>query len=241
MIVKIDLPEEVNILIKKGDRVNFQTPLYEKKAEKIEKIAVAQAISVPTNKIFDYLTKFVGEKVKKGEPLAIKKTFFTEKKCLAEQTGIIKEINHQEGIVLIKTLTTKKKNVFCFFKGTVERIGDKSFELDINNGLSFKLRETNQDFGGQPLYLKEGTKETQTLSEEESKNKVIITHKLDNYSLAKLSTLNVKGYVLENKKNISSDFNYGLIKKLDDLEKIFAYNRKYCLILKNRKELIIYE
>ena len=240
MIVRISPPKGVNIVVKEGDQVGFQTPLYEKESEETEKIDVAKAISVSPNKIFNYLTKFVGEKVKKGEVLAIKKGFFSNKKCIANRGGIIKEINHQDGSLLLKILTKNKKSNFSFFKGTIKKISGEDLEIDIEKALSFPLREINQNFGGEVFYLKK-ISQTKVLSEAELEGKIVITHKLNTYSFSKFSTLGVKGYVLESKKNLDLDSNYGLIKKLDDLEKIFAYNLKYCLALKNKKELILYK
>jgi len=240
MIVPISLPEGARIVVKKGDQVDFQTPLLEEDNDQTIKVAVAQEIGVPADKIFNYLAKFVGEEVKKGEILAVKRNFFSEKKCLAEQAGTVREVNHQDGSLLIKLATNRKKHRLSFFKGLIKKVTNNILEVEIADGLSFPLRTANRLFGGPLFHLKE-TKKNKTLAKEDIENKIIVAQKLDAYSLVKFSTLGAKGYVLENKTGLDPDLNYGLIKKVDDLHKIFVYNRKYCLILNDKKELIIYD
>ena len=75
MIINVQTDEKSNCLIKEGDKVDFETPFFEKISQSTVTIDVSKKLDIDPGKIFRYLKKLVGEEIKKNQIIALKHSF----------------------------------------------------------------------------------------------------------------------------------------------------------------------
>src|SRR4030066_1366119 len=153
MIIKIPLSDKYKILIKEEQSVDFDTPLVKRVDKKDLKIHLAQELDIQPSKIFLSMKKNVGEKINKGDILAVKKSLLSAQKYVCDFDGIIKEINHNDGSVIITSSNEKLKPENSFFKGIINKIQQNEIELKVETYVKYELKETNENFGGEVLLI----------------------------------------------------------------------------------------
>lgn len=241
MIIKINLPENVKLLVKENDYIDFGQPLAEKKETKEIIINLFEKLNVRSNKIFNCLKKFVGDQIKKNDLLASKKGLFYEKKIFSPVDGQIKRIDHNNGEVVIKTESNKNKKILAFFKGRIHKISDQTINLEIKKSLSLPIKKNNfPNFGGQVLYFDEKNDE-KNIEEEKIENKVIVSQFLQPTIAAKLQALGSIGFVLFKKPEENFDLPIIIVKKADDIKKVKEEGFSYCLVQHLSDTIIFYQ
>jgi hypothetical protein len=229
MILTIPLLYQGKILIKAGQKVDFDVPLYEEKKAEEVKIHLSQRLEISPNKIFDYLKKFVGEQVKKGDLLAVKKSFFEDKKILSEIDGLLKEINHNEGYILIDSAIKKEKTRHCFFKGEVRSVEKNQIKLNVNQLKDYRIKESagiGDDLGGRTFYLKE---KQESFTEEEVDGRIIVGAELSSYQTTKLEALGARAFATLHHINHASIPSV-IFKNIEDSKSAFNNQLPYCII-----------
>ncbi len=228
MVFSIHVPDGIKLLIKSGQNVNFDTPLYETATQEDFDIQVARKLGVPPNTIFRYLKKFVGEDIKKGEILAVKKTFFTTKKIQSDSDGMIKEINHTFGSLRITASSTVKNRIKAYFKGEITEIKNGAIHVKIKEGQSYPLKKASESFGGETVYVAK-TNENM-LSEETCETKVAVAESLSSYTLSKLEALGTKGIISLQNLEITTTLPIAQIKMIDDMNEILKQKFSCCTV-----------
>jgi len=236
MILTIDVDDTKDLIIKPGQKVDFDTPLKEKKYPQEIKILIAQFLDIPPQKIFVYLKKVVGEKIKKGELLAEKKGFFSRKKCISQYDGIIKEINHQEGFLLIESHSDIDEVTPAFFKGEIVALESNKIKIKVGHYKSFELKQATDDFGGKIFYLNSSI----VLSEEETIDKIIVSQSISSYGQTKLETLGIKGFVILYPLPEKTFLPWAKLKNITDWQTINDLNFPYCIINKKGGKIYFY-
>jgi len=239
MSIKIPLSDKYKILVKEEQSVDFDTPLFKKADIQDLKIHLSQELDIQPSKIFLSMKKNVGEKIHRGDILAVKKSLFSEKKYICDFDGIIKEINHDDGSVIITSSHEKLKPKNAFFKGNIKKIQENEIEIDIQNYTQYDLKETNEDFGGEILLI--NSKPISQIKEEDSKNKIIITKKIEPYNQVRLEVLGAKGYVTIEALNHRLEIPHALLLKEADLNSILKSDYPYCTIVKNDNIIYFYK
>lgn len=140
MIIHLTIPDNTQCLLKIGQNIDPGTPFYKTKVTGDSVISISQKLHVPPAKIFKFLSKFVGDEVKKGEVLARKKGLFAENKIKVEDDGIIKEINHNDGTLII-TIKKNEKIVKTYFSGEVVDIKKNHLNLKVKDGKGYILKK----------------------------------------------------------------------------------------------------
>lgn len=240
MIISFELPVKKNLLIKPGQKVNLQTPLVKKSSVAEVKIILADKIGVSPEKIFSYIKKFVGEKIQKGELLAEKKSFFSIKKIFSDYDAVIKEINHQEGYLLLETETVEDDTINTYFQGEIEEIDSGAVKLKVDRFKEFEIKESDSGFGGACFYL-HGPSKVGSLTVEGIDGKIVIVESLNTYALAKLDALGALGFVTVQKLPDKIDHPSARIKNEEDLKKIFDLNFPYCLVDQKNSKIYFYK
>lgn len=239
MILTIFIPIEGKILLKSGQKVDFKTPLSEEKKGEEVKIFLSQQLQIPPDKIFDYLKKFVGDQIKKGDLLAIKKSFFEDKKVLSEVDGLLKEINHKEGYVLIDSTVQEEKISYCYFTGEVSSVEKNQIKLKVDKMKQYPLKEltdVENNFGGEVFYFRE---KQDNFTEEEIDGKVIISLSLSSYQRTKLEALGAKALITLHRLNHSA-IPSAIFKNIDDNKEVLSEKLSYCLIERKESKIIFY-
>ncbi len=187
MILEIPVDPEKKLAIKIGEKVDFTTPLYKNKEKSEERIEVAEILSIHPKKIFSHLKKNVGDSIVAGDLLAEKKSFFSDKKITSHIEGVITEIDHIEGIVLIET-QKELASECCWFAGHVVDVSKKQVQIKIGRHKEFDAKFVEKDFGGMVWLLLE-----ESFSSPE--NPVGIAEKATEYEVAKLEALGGRGLI----------------------------------------------
>ncbi len=238
MIITFTLEGSGNFIIKVGQKVEFNDPLFEKKESKEVRIPLAQFLHIPPTKIFKTLKKFVGEDVKKGDLLAEKKGFLFHPKYHSEHDGIIKEINHHDGSVVLEIQTDESSTINAFFKGEIASLENNTVTLKLNAGKTLELRETSHTFGGSVLIA--NIKELPNLAEDEVTNKIIFTEKIAPYELVKLEALGSQGFITSHQYVQKPSLPSAVLKNIDEFESVDRKKFPYCIINKDNNTIYFY-
>lgn len=238
MVITIPLLENTHCLLKEGQKVDFETAYLDRHNELQVNIPLSKKLGIDPDKIFRYLKKLVGEKIKKGEVLAVKKGLFGDSKVLSEYDGVIQEIDHHKGELLVTTETDQKKTENCYFKGKVKEVNDREIKIEVGHGADFPIKSASDSFGGETFYFEDGFFD---LSSSEISGKILITESISELKQIKAEALGIGGIVSLNKTQENPQVNFALIKNIEDLEKIKKINYPYCLVDKKNSKIIFYE
>lgn len=239
MKIPVIIPAETELLVQKGQEVNFGTPFVRRNAVEIIKIPLASALGFSPDKIFIFLHKFVGDKVQRGELLAEKKAMMSSRQYLSEYDGTIKEINHYDGTV---TLETPKEDTFeqnCFFKGTIEEIEGNVLLLKISHGKQYPLMEAAPFFGGE-VVLYDSALGSQ-ITEDEVNDHVIVADKLTSYDQTKLEALGAQGFVLLQNNDDPASVPTAMLKTVPEFEEIKKQGFSACMIGPDHTTIYFYD
>src|SRR5438067_2085971 len=103
------------LLVKEGQKVDFKTPLLETPVSTTISINIASHLGIAPSQIFLSIKKVVGENIQKGELLAQKKTLLSKKTFTSPYEGVLKEINHEDGTIVIEISEEDNSVVHCYF------------------------------------------------------------------------------------------------------------------------------
>lgn len=237
MILTIQIPDNSRVIIKSADMVDFGTPLFEIPSKSDHLISFAQKLGVEPSKIFHYLKKFVGEDVRKGDVLAVKKGMLSTKKVKSDYEGKIKEIDHLEGSIIITT-KGKKNIVNSYVMGEVVEIKDKKISIKIKEGKEYDVKKTSADFGGKVFYFKNPA---ENLSGSEIGGKILATESISSYNQSKMEALGIMGYVTLMKLPEETDVPFCQIKTIEELKEIMKLTYPYCYIDSKSSKILFYK
>lgn len=238
MVIDIPLSTNAKCLLKEGQKVDFETEFLEKKSEVQVTIGIAKKLNIDPSKIFRYLKRLVGEEIKKGETLALKKGFITNQRVVSQYEGIIQEIDHLKGDVIITTYIDEKKTQKCFFKGKVKDVEKTKVSLEVEKSAEFAIKPTEIDFGGEVFYQKRGHDD---LNSANIAGKILVADEVSDFLQVKSEALGVLGYITINKLKEETDNGHVQLKNINDLEKVQKLNYPYCLIDKKNSVAIFYK
>ncbi len=237
MVISYPIPSGNVCLVKAGNIIGFETPLFEKKIHQDIQVNISRELGIDPKSIFRYLKKLVGEKVNKGDVIAHNKGLFTNKKVRSPESGIIKEVDHHQGILIIETEDKKKNQILSPFKGEVEKISKDSLTINILKAQEFALKKAGEDFGGEVFYLNS----LSSLSENEISNKIFFCEQLSSYLQVKSEALGVIGYITMQELPENTKAFFAQIKNIDDVKKIEKLKYHYCTIVSKSAKIYFYQ
>ncbi len=232
MTLDIAVDPEKKLAIKVGDEVNLSTPLYKGKEKSEERICVAELLAIHPKKIFNHLKKNVGDRVKEGDLLAERKSFFSDKKISSHIEGIITEVDHIEGVVLIET---EKKSTFetCWFAGHVEEISKKNVHIKIGKHTQYEAKYVEKDFGG-AIWL------FANYSTTAPEFPVGIAERANEYEVAKLEALGGGGLITSYKFESATQLPKAEFKLKSSYEELQSKQFSYCFAQAHHSTIIVY-
>jgi hypothetical protein len=237
MVIKLSLPDGKQPLIKEGDTVDFDTPLIKVIEKKEKKISLAQELDIPAKDIFLSLTKNVGEKIEKDEVLAVKKTLLSKKTYISEFSGIVKEIDHQDGTITLTVSENEGEKINSFFKGKVKKISEKEIELEVQEAVKFELKSATNFFGGEVIFV---TDDSLDKIKDDISNKIVIIKKIDEYNQLKLEVIGVAGFVSIEPLSQELDIPSAQLLNKDDWSKLIKLKLPYISVSIKDKALYLY-
>jgi len=237
MILEIRIPKNSKCLVHEGDKIDFNTPFIEGKSESEIKINVSQKLGIAPDKIFRYLKKLVGEEVEKGQTLAIKKGFLGNTKIVSEYAGIIQEVDHNSGEMVMTAYEGESNSINCYFKGKVKKIEGHEVKLEVEKTEQFSLKSGHFEFGGETYFFKENEGDLVG----DLGNKILIGNAIPSFYQIKAEALGISGFLTLEKLESSTDLPLAQLKNIADMEKIEKLNFPYCIIDKISSKIIFYK
>ncbi len=231
MVISVSIDPSKELSVHTGDTVGFSTPLYKTHTRTEQRIELAELLAISPKQIFSHLKKAVGDKVIIGEMIAEKKSFFKAKKIFAEMEGIVKEIDHIEGIILIETRQEESREN-CWFAGEVVSIAKRQIEIKIGKHQKCAAKSITKDFGGETYFFG---------PDEAIPNRPVgVGETISEYDAAKLSALNGAGLVTVFEYKEHSDMPKAVFKLKSDFEEVRDKKFTYCLTQLEHSTIIFY-
>lgn len=239
MPITFSVPVKEKLLIKQGQEVDFSTALFKKDEEEEKIISLSQLLNISPQKIFLYLKKFVGEEISRGDLIAEKKGLLDKNQYFSEYDGVLKEIDHEKGNLIITTHIATKQVKHAYFKGKVEEIKQNEVTLATKETKKFSLKETTMDFGGVVLFADEES--LGNLAPEEVKNKIIVIESIKPYNQSKLEVMGAAGFVSMQSLQDTTPPPFARVKDDDDWEEIKKVKLPHCLVDKKTNTIYFYQ
>lgn len=239
MTISFSLSLKDKPLIKSGQDIDFTSPLVKKGSQEEKVIPLSQALKINPSKIFLYLKKFVGDDIKQGELIAEKKSLLDKKQYLSEYDGVIKEIDHEKGDLVVTTNKETSQIVYSYFKGKIHEVKKGEVTLDVKESKKFSAKEVTADFGGPVLFIKE--EELVAISPDDVRGKVVFSEGLKSYNQSKLEVMGVVGFVSNHSITDPTPPPFAKIKEAVDWEQLNKVKLPYCLIDKKTSTIYFYQ
>jgi len=248
--IEFTIAYDGELLIKKEESVSFQTPLYNMQTRESVAIPLAKLLNTEPTKIIQSLKKFVGDQIAKGDVIAESVSFMSKKIYTSEYDGVLKEVNHEEGILIIEAGTDNKDVVNCFFVGEVVDIDEQkgksessqhkaTIKLKVKSAKEFELKEVTADFGGEVVYCKDPIKAH--LTADEVNHKVVVDEKIPSYEQVKYEALGAKGFVSLDSLPEESTAHFAKLATESAFKKISEEKLPFCLVNKIDNKIFFYE
>ncbi|PIY72589.1 hypothetical protein COY87_00115, partial [Candidatus Roizmanbacteria bacterium CG_4_10_14_0_8_um_filter_33_9] len=177
-----------------------------------------------------------GDKVNKDELMAEKKSLFSLKQYKSEYEGLIKEIDHIEGIVLLEVTQEEQKNC-AYFTGEVVEINKQKLKLKVGKGKVFDVKDISVDFGGPVVFQKENPN---ILTEEEINKKVYCSRKLLGYEQMKIEALGAVGIISLHSLPEDSSIPFAQISEIKQWDELVSSSFLYCIADKKSSKIYFY-
>jgi len=237
MNLTISIPDGVKCLLKPGQTVDSDSDFLENKTTSEITVNISKKLGIASNKIFNYLKKFVGDPIKKGEIIAEKKGLINNITVESNSTGFIKEISHYDGNVIISSSGQQSYKIKAFFKGEVVDLDKNQLKIRVEQMQEFNLKFVTDNFGGQTFYLKDVTK---PIFAQQTSNKIMVIESIAAYLKTKAEALGIKGFVTLKTPPQDSNLAKAQIKNTEDFKKVLHLNFPYCLIDKQYSKIYFY-
>jgi len=238
MKIFLSIPKKGRILVKAGQKIDYNTKLFEVKNRKVVKIDLRKELGISPQNIFSYLKKFIGDKVTKGDILASKKRLLLTKTVKSQYDGVLKDIDHEQGLLLIETEADddKKQTFFSPVIGEVQTIEKEGVKIKIEKKEEIEVKEETKEMFGARVFILENEGE---IKFESVVNRLIVTQEINSILQTKLEALGAKGFLTIKKLPQSTTLQAFQFKNLDEIKKV----RKNwsCFIDKNSTKMIFYE
>ncbi len=247
-VIQFQIPFDGELLIKKEDRVGFQTPLFKQLTKVHVSVPLAKILHTSPSKIFQSLKKFVGDKIAKGDIVAESSSFLSKKKYMSEYDGTLKEVNHQNGTIVLEVNTEDEGTVNAFFIGEIDDIeavqhasGGKTvnIKLKTKHSKEYEVKEASESFGGEVVYCKNPIKSH--LTADEVSHKVVVDERIPSYEQVKYEALGAKGFISLHTLPEKSVAHFAKLTGEPDHQKIEEHRLPYCLVLKTESKVFFYE
>lgn len=170
------------------------------------RLRIAEELGIPNDKIFLHMTKIVGDTIESNEIIATKKSPFGAKQVAAPRSGVIKEIDHESGSLVVETSTSTSSVVLSWFEGEVAAYDNDVVTLNVAASIQVDVTDVTHDFGGKILSI-EGER-LRELTEDEVANTVVFVPTVHPADVVRLDVLGARGIVtredIKEKEDIAS-------------------------------------
>lgn len=237
MLISIQIPKSEKFHLKKGDKVDFNTPFVSLKNSKKTRVALAQLLGFSPQSIYKFLKKNLGDKVEIGDVLAEEKNFVKSKKFLSQVDGTVTQIDDVEGSIVIENISDDEYFLNCYFQGEVHDVFDTYLDLKVAHSHKVKVKEALKATGA-PLYY--DFKEKNNIVEDDVLGKFVVADEISPIDQSKLKTLGAKG-VVSHKKFDNLSLLQTILETPQELEHVLSKKYKFIISSPEQNTVIFYE
>lgn len=238
MQISLPIDENAELLVKTGQQVDFKTPFLKKRSESEIVINIATKLNIHPSKIFQYLNKLVGEKIEKEEVIALNKGLWKTQTVVSEYKGIIKEINHHEGTLIIKSLQGESNTTFSPIKGEIASFKKNEVVYKVGEGKEYLIKKIDVTVGSPVVYMNK--QNFHDFSSLDLQDKILVIEHLSSYTQTKIEALGVKTFVTLVKPPETTSLPFAQLKQIEDFKKIQELKYPYCFINSSCSTIIFY-
>lgn len=232
MTIEIPVDGNREVALRVGMKVDFTTPLYKGEECLSSRIEVTNTLSVHPKEIFTFLKKNVGDIVHKGELIAQKKSFFNTHNVVSDSSGIITEIDHIDGVVLIESELDIHTET-CWFTGEVSSVTKGHISLKIGKHLTAHTEHISDMFGGEVWFMKDDHEDVPLYP-------VACAPLINSYEQAKMDAMGVRGLITSASKSETFQFPVATLKDFTVLEQVKQKQLSYCVTQPQHSTIIFY-
>jgi len=228
MQLTFKIPQGATLIPEESTSIKIGDPLITFHSSEQKVFAVASALSVKPESIFNYLSIVVGQEVSPGTLLAEKKALVGKKQLQSDIEGVVDRIVLETGeiVVLFGSKATGQSKE-AWFNGTIKEIDkDKNtFKVSFKDGHEFTLKSATMDGGGK--LFKMDDKDFFTVGADEVAKKIVILENPQVHIISKLDALDAAGSISA-MEFPPSDFPTATISTKKALEELFHLKKDYC-------------
>lgn len=239
MTISLNIPASAEIKVSKGDHIEPNDILFSVHSSALTTIQIADRLHIKPEAIFHYLSKIIGEEIKKGDIIAEKKGKVFSNKVLAEHTGLLKEIDHHAGSISILVAQEEQDGKLAGFDGDVEDIIDHKIVIKVKNGVEVGLKSASMDGAGELFYFNSESMYFDT-NEEDLEHKIILIEEIKQHIAAKCEALGCAGF-LYLAGSVETDLPAGQLKNREDYILLKEKKKKYTIFSLDDKKVIVYD
>ncbi|MCL4374944.1 hypothetical protein M1523_03735 [Patescibacteria group bacterium] len=240
MRINVSLPEGIKLIVKAGQTVDFGTVFCRSPQIHQEHVVLATKLNFPPAKIFQYLKKNIGDQIKRGEVVAEKGGWLGKHVYRSETDGVLKDINHQDGSIVVESDNRDDRPSSSYFHGEIEAVEKNKIVLKVDDGKSYPLKDASGNFGGRwAAYRGDRPLDYETVN-----GKIVVAEKLTAYQQNKLEALGVGGFVTCYSLTQPSALPHALLKlgkPAELLAFLAVHPLTYCIIDKNSSTMYFYQ
>lgn len=205
--ITILLPPDATPLVQVGDVLRFETEIarVSQKPTVSQTLPIADTLQFKPAKIFKHLKKSIGDKVYKGDVVAVRDAVFATKKYIADADGVLTSVNHHSGeIVIEQTSSEETKSVIrALVDGSVANIEKDKIVCKVKQVLTVDLLDATKERVGGKVVVTDDTSVMQ-LSLPQIQGNIVVSADVSEYVTAKLEALGVSYIVVSQKPEIPS-------------------------------------
>lgn len=233
MTIEIEIDPNRESVIKAGMKVDFDTPLYTSQERTSVRVEVAETLSIHPKHIFSHLVKNTGDQVEKGEIIALKKQLFSTQTVVAQASGIITEVDHIDGVVLIESDPAIETVETCWFAGEVVSAMKGKLTIKIGRHIVAQATRVSDIFGGELWFLRDENSIIPSFP-------VACGEAINSYEKAKLEALGVRGAVTTGVIEFETQFPTAQLKDKNVFDHVKQKGLSYCVTQAHHSTIIFY-
>ncbi len=242
MEISFTLPQHIVLLQDTSSDVSIGDNLYKIKNRKQIKVDVASSLHIDPSDIFCHLVKVIGDSVDEGAVIAEKKGVLRKNQVKSPIKGIIENIDHSTGELIITHASTKSSQVKkSFFHGKIVSYDETESILKVHikgKGNIYEADTISLDSGGEAFYLKD-EKLYYSTAGDDINGKIIVIDEIKPYMETKFDTLDAGGIVHAKGASLLSIPSASL-KNPDDITTIFKEELAFVCSSSLDKKIIFY-
>jgi len=242
MTIMLSIPKNAHLTKKKSELITFSESLYDVPKTSSVIVNLVDKLKIKPEQIFQFLQKVIGENVQKGDVLAKKKGLLSTQKATSPETGIIREVRHTTGEIVIQTASTKNSTLqksTLRLSGTIANVGDEYVEIEIANAQSYDVKKATQDCASSLFYFEdEGL--YFTVDADKLRQSIVVIETLKSHIAAKCEALGVVGFICCKDADNSVDLPTATISQ-DDYKKLITHQKSHGVFSTIASKLLVYD